>query len=75
MQLATLLVIALGLACSAAKPRRGDVEQGPCRRDVDCPAGQQCVGESQGHLRSATGEIVGDSIQYRCAAIPPDAPL
>ncbi|MFT3706278.1 MAG: hypothetical protein QM817_01300 [Archangium sp.] len=58
-------------ACVRATPR-GDVYAGPCRVDADCPAGQRCE-ESRAHLRTASGEIVGDEVTTWCAAPTTDA--
>lgn len=64
----TLLALA---ACAHQQPGegRGDVHEGPCRVDAECPEGKRC-GESRGHLSNGRGEIVGDLVTHFCE-VPP----
>ena len=62
----TLLVLA---AC--AHPPPGDVHEGTCRVDADCPAGERC-NEFRAHLRPRRGgAITGDLVTHVCEAPKP----
>jgi hypothetical protein len=64
------LGLALLTLTACAHRRYGDVHEGPCRVDADCPAGEQCS-ESRAHLTTRRGEIVGDLVTHACQAPAP----
>lgn len=73
---ATVLAGSLvALACVRRPPQGyGDVVEGPCRNDAECPAGHRCAHVHLGHLTTTdeeTGEsgISGDFVKTHCEAL------
>jgi len=67
------LPLLLLVACAHQPPppsHHGDIHEGPCRVDADCPQGERCI-ESRAHLWTSDGEIVGDLVTHRCEAPAP----
>lgn len=66
--LSRVALVLLALAACAHQPPgevRGDVHEGPCRVDAECPEGQRC-GAVRAHLWNGRGEIVGDHVTHFC---------
>lgn len=63
LRLAAVLVM-VGCASRSPSPPRGDVEEGPCRTDAECPSAHKCV-HDRAHLRQAD-QITGDLVTFRC---------
>ncbi len=66
-----LTAAALATGCASRQPAQtdyGDIHEGECRVDDDCSKGERCA-ESRAHMRTSTGEIVGDDVNHWCEPV------